>query len=204
MRDATTSTKQKVPILGDIPVIGFLFRSSTFNKTKTNLLLVLTPYVIRDQNDLRTVFERKMQERQEFLDRYFVFSDQTPYEPPKDYTRLNGLLEDIRQSYIDVDERRRLAESTKPRERKMHEPGQPLSMPDIIRPAGAGGDATAAAGGPANPPAHNPGAEPAQVHVPGRNGPTVLTPGSRNVPPPAPSPSPAPPANGGGGAPPPQ
>ena len=63
---------------------------------KSNLILVLTPYIIREQSDLRTVFERKMQERQEFLDHYFVFSDQTEYEPPKDYSRTNGLLEDIR------------------------------------------------------------------------------------------------------------
>ena len=73
---------------------------------KSNLILVLTPYIIREQADLRTVFERKMQERQEFLDHYFVFSEQNEYEAPKDYSRTNGLLEDIRQSYI---ERRRAA-----------------------------------------------------------------------------------------------
>ncbi len=42
-----------------------------------------------------------MQERQEFLDRYFVFTEQNDYEPPKDYSRTNGLLEDIRQAYIE-------------------------------------------------------------------------------------------------------
>ena len=77
-------------MLGDIPVLGLLFRNSTKSTRKTNLLLILTPYIIRDQNDLRTVFERKMQERQEFLDRYFVFSDQQPYEPPRDFSRTNG------------------------------------------------------------------------------------------------------------------
>ena len=56
-------------------MLGALFRSSTTTKRKTNLLLILTPYVIRDQDDLRKIFERKMQERQEFLDRYFVFND---------------------------------------------------------------------------------------------------------------------------------
>ena len=71
-------------------------RSSSLQKS--NLLLVLTPYIIREQADLRTVFERKMQERQEFLDHYFVFAEQNEYEAPKDYSRMNGLLEDIRQS----------------------------------------------------------------------------------------------------------
>ena len=51
---------------------------------KTNLILVLTPYIIREQHDLRTVFERKMQERQEFLDHYFVFAEENEYEAPHD------------------------------------------------------------------------------------------------------------------------
>ena len=39
------------------------------NKTRTNLLLFLTPYIIRDQSDFRRIFERKMPERQEFVER---------------------------------------------------------------------------------------------------------------------------------------
>src|SRR6185369_17315736 len=97
-------------------VLGFLFRSTTNTKEKTNLLLILTPYVIRDQQDLRHVFERKMQERQEFLDRYFVF--QGAWEPPRDYGRTNGLVENIRKAYEDLDERLRLqAESLSPTKR---------------------------------------------------------------------------------------
>jgi general secretion pathway protein D len=129
MRDAVTSSDKKIPILGDIPVLGFLFRSSERGKRKTNLLLILTPYVVRDQNDLRTVFERKMQERQEFLDRYFVFSDQKKYEPPLDFTRTSGLVESIRQSYLGVAERRRLEEETRPRELRVHDAQQPIEMP---------------------------------------------------------------------------
>jgi hypothetical protein len=40
-----------------------------------------------------------------------------------------GLLEDIRQSYTDVDDQRRLEELQRPREIKTHEPGQPLELP---------------------------------------------------------------------------
>src|SRR6185295_7488052 len=129
MRDAVTRSEQKVPILGDIPVLGFLFRNSTKSTRKTNLLLILTPYVIRDQNDLRTVFERKMQERQEFLDRYFVFSDQQRYEAPRDYARSNGLVEDIRQSFRGLADRQRLEEETKPRSVRTHDAQQPIELP---------------------------------------------------------------------------
>src|SRR6185503_10427516 len=97
VRDAVIHGETKIPVLGDIPVLGFLFRQSQKKTTKTNLLLILTPYVIRDQDDLRAIFERKMQERQEFIDRYFVFSDSAEWEPPRDFSRTNGLVEDIRQ-----------------------------------------------------------------------------------------------------------
>lgn len=126
MRDAISTSETKVPVLGDIPLLGFLFRSSETAKRKTNLLLVLTPYIIRDQNDLRAIFERKMQERQEFLDRYFVFSDTKRYEPPKDFSRTNGLVEAIRQSMINVAERKRLLEEARPEATRTHEAGVPI------------------------------------------------------------------------------
>lgn len=136
MRNRIVHSEDKIPVLGDIPVLGALFRSSRNSMEKTNLLLVLTPYIIREQADLRTIFERKMQERQEFLDRYFVFSDQIDYQPPKDYSRTNGLLETIRQSFLGVEERKKLDELLKPREIRTHEPSQPLEMPATPRTPG--------------------------------------------------------------------
>jgi general secretion pathway protein D len=139
MRDSISKTRKKIPVLGDLPVLGFLFRTSRDEKRKTNLLLILTPYVIRDQQDLRRVFERKMQERQEFLDRFFVF--QGAWEPPRDYARTSGLVENIRKAYDDLDERLRLqAESQSPVKRE-HEPSEPIDLPAGIRRGGGGGAA---------------------------------------------------------------
>jgi general secretion pathway protein D len=129
MRNRVSHSEDKIPLLGDIPVLGALFRSTSSDLQKSNLILVLTPYIIREQSDLRAVFERKMQERQEFLDRYFVFSEAQQYSPPHDWSRTNGLLEDIRQGYLGVEEQKALDELTKPKEVKGHEPGQPLEMP---------------------------------------------------------------------------
>ncbi len=187
MRDAYTSSKRKIPILGDIPLLGALFRSTETAKRKTNLLLVLTPYVIRDQNDLRTVFERKMQERQEFLDRYFVFSDQTQYEPPRDFSRLNGLLEDIRHAYIALDDKKRIVESTRPKDKKTHEPREPLAMPEIHRaPAAA-----PAAGAPAAPttPVKPAGTRPPRIGTPSVLSGGVKSTGAAPAPPPPPPPA---------------
>lgn len=38
---------QKVPLLGDIPVLGQLFRSSQFQRDETELMIVVTPYLVR-------------------------------------------------------------------------------------------------------------------------------------------------------------
>ena len=132
MKDEFVTSKDKVPILGDIPVLGFLFSSTKTTTRKTNLLLILTPHVIREQADLRRIFERKMQERQEFIDRYFVFTTDS-WDPPRDYSRSNGLVEDIRQSFFEVDERVRLEEELKPRQLHEHVPSQPIDLPNTIK-----------------------------------------------------------------------
>ena len=70
MSDKVINTVTKVPLLGDIPILGFFFRSSTKKVVKTNLIIALTPYVISDMSDLRRVLEKKMKERREFVERY--------------------------------------------------------------------------------------------------------------------------------------
>jgi general secretion pathway protein D len=143
MRDTKTLSRTKIPILGDLPVLGFLFRDSKETMRKTNLLLILTPHVIRDQRDLRIVFERKMQERQQFLDRYFVFTSE--WEPPTDFTRTNGLVEDIRQAYATLEERERLERESQPSEVQTHEAGAPLELAGTLRRGSGGGGAAAPA-----------------------------------------------------------
>ncbi len=46
IKDKLTDTKKKVPLLGDIPVLGRLFQKSEETKTKTDLIIFLTPHVI--------------------------------------------------------------------------------------------------------------------------------------------------------------
>jgi len=88
IQERTIKSVQKTPILGDIPVLGWLFRDNSTTKTKTNLLLFLTPYIIRDQSDFRRIFERKMKEREEFLAAFYGTSAE--YEVPIDFARKAG------------------------------------------------------------------------------------------------------------------
>ncbi|MFO0973528.1 MAG: secretin N-terminal domain-containing protein [Phycisphaerae bacterium] len=46
-------TESKVPVLGDVPGLGVLFRTTQRSKTKTELLIVLTPRVVRTVEDAR-------------------------------------------------------------------------------------------------------------------------------------------------------
>jgi general secretion pathway protein D len=115
VRNRTARSETKVPILGDIPLVGALFRTRSDRVEKSNLVLVLTPHIIRDQTDLRAIFERKMQERQEMLDREAIFSEAQKWSPPKDWRRTRGLLADTRLAHRDVDRRRTEAAALAPR-----------------------------------------------------------------------------------------
>jgi general secretion pathway protein D len=48
IEDRFTDTVNKVPLLGDIPLVGALFRSQSRQKTRTNLMVFLRPTVLRD------------------------------------------------------------------------------------------------------------------------------------------------------------
>jgi type II secretory pathway component GspD/PulD (secretin) len=50
IQDQTTAGNVKVPLLGDIPVLGYLFRSDTKNRNKTDLVLFITPTIVQDQD----------------------------------------------------------------------------------------------------------------------------------------------------------
>jgi general secretion pathway protein D len=48
IQDTVNRNKDQVPILGDIPLLGYLFKYDTRNRTKTNLMVFMRPYVLRD------------------------------------------------------------------------------------------------------------------------------------------------------------
>lgn len=67
MTDQDNETVTKVPILGDIPVLGWLFKSKTVEKSKSNLLVFISPKIIRNQQDSAQVLRSKLDERLEFI-----------------------------------------------------------------------------------------------------------------------------------------
>ncbi|MEZ4368304.1 MAG: hypothetical protein R2939_18795 [Kofleriaceae bacterium] len=101
--DQVVYSETKVPLLGDIPILGYLFKYRSKQKAKTNLLMLLTPYVVKDQLDLQAILDRKSRERDEFL-RSFEGLETKRYLPRTDYRRKRGLVEEINRTVIAVEE----------------------------------------------------------------------------------------------------
>ena len=93
----------KIPMLGDIPILGYLFKIRKKSLEKQMLLIVLTPYIINEPGDLRRIFERKMKERREFIETYSVFTNERDFDRVVDYTRKRGALEEINRTAIDAE-----------------------------------------------------------------------------------------------------
>ena len=57
--NAVSARESKVPLLGDIPFIGRLFRADGVSDEKVNLIIFLTPHVIRSRADLANVSSQR-------------------------------------------------------------------------------------------------------------------------------------------------
>ena len=47
LQDSTNLTGNNVPFLGDLPILGALFRSDNFQRNQTELVILVTPYLVR-------------------------------------------------------------------------------------------------------------------------------------------------------------
>ncbi len=59
IQEQVTDSESKIPLLGDIPLIGFLFRNQTTTKSKENLMVFLRPSILRDHRDAAFVTNEK-------------------------------------------------------------------------------------------------------------------------------------------------
>ena len=59
MEESQSETESKVPILGDIPLLGKLFQSSTSSKVKQNLMVFLRPSILRDSKSSSYITNEK-------------------------------------------------------------------------------------------------------------------------------------------------
>ena len=81
LKDEYSGTAQKVPGLGDVPVLGGLFRSDNRTRNKTNLMVFLRPVVIRTQEAANALT----------MDRYDVIRAKEEESTPK----TNRIINDV-------------------------------------------------------------------------------------------------------------
>ena len=101
MQEVETEAEGKVPILGDIPLIGALFRNKKKTKRKTNLLIFLTPHVIDGPEDLQEVYRIKMLQREEFMRRFYGKTKQQQHDELNSLVRFSMNLPDTPSVYRD-------------------------------------------------------------------------------------------------------
>ncbi|OQX62128.1 MAG: hypothetical protein B5M56_07425, partial [Desulfococcus sp. 4484_241] len=57
--DSLSSVEYRIPCLGDIPVLGWLFKSLSDSNEKTNLFVFLTPHVIKTVREANDIYRQK-------------------------------------------------------------------------------------------------------------------------------------------------
>jgi general secretion pathway protein D len=75
IRDDKVTVEKKIPLAGDIPLVGGLFRFQRDQLQKTNLLIFITPHVLSNQQDLERITERKKIEMKSALDDLGIKTD---------------------------------------------------------------------------------------------------------------------------------
>jgi len=121
IEDRYTDNRSKVPLLGDIPYLGALFRSESRTKTRTNLMVFLRPVVMRDADTANRLS----------LDRYEqIRGFQKDMQPP------NSFLVPINDSPV-IPPMRRVDDAGQPLAAPQSSPG---TAPNLVKPVAPKGD----------------------------------------------------------------
>ena len=78
LTDKEVKNENKVPLLGDLPVLGWLFKGGTMRKRKHNLLVFITPTIIKGHDQKRQakeLLEKKLEERIQFIEEHMKGKD---------------------------------------------------------------------------------------------------------------------------------
>jgi len=65
IRDTADRNRTQVPIMGDIPLLGFLFRNKSVSREKRNMVVLVTPHIVKESSDMERVTQYKVTEYQD-------------------------------------------------------------------------------------------------------------------------------------------
>jgi general secretion pathway protein D len=76
--DSTDELTYKLPFFGDIPLLGWLFKTKSNTREKTNLYVFLTPHIIRTQKDAQKIFDEKKETMGEVVEGIIKLNEKKP------------------------------------------------------------------------------------------------------------------------------
>lgn len=59
VQDRESSIQNKVPLLGNIPILGNLFKFKRYERNKINLMILLTPRIVENEEDMQQILEQR-------------------------------------------------------------------------------------------------------------------------------------------------
>jgi general secretion pathway protein D len=60
--DTTSIEGQQVPCVGDIPILGWLFKTRGSGREKSNLFVFITPHIVRNQEEAAAIYQKKLED----------------------------------------------------------------------------------------------------------------------------------------------
>ena len=80
--DSTQDNNYKVPLLGDIPILGWLFKTHSTSREKTNLYVFLTPHIVRTQREAASLYQEKRETMGEVEEGIIKLNEKKPEVKP--------------------------------------------------------------------------------------------------------------------------
>ena len=83
--EEATVSEAKIPLLGDIPILGYLFKNKTRRKIKRNLFIFITPHILRQRgvnfDDLHRQTYIARMKAEELIDAINIHNSNFKYDP---------------------------------------------------------------------------------------------------------------------------
>jgi len=80
--DSTEDGTTGIPLLSNIPLLGWLFKAKTVKREKTNLYVFLTPHIVRTQEEASNLYQKKRDSMGEVVEGIIKLNERGQDSPP--------------------------------------------------------------------------------------------------------------------------